>query len=67
MKIEFVPLIERDNMIRAELDFWDNLISKQKFNVDNHMKLQDLIIDVQHNNTTLTKAYHLTACLLIRS
>lgn len=61
MKIEFVPLIERDNMIRAELDFWDNLISKQKFNVDNHMKLQDLIIDVQHNNTTLTKAYHLTA------
>ena len=62
MKIEFVPLIERDNMIRAELDFWDNLISKQKFNVDNHMKLQDLIIYVQHNNTTLTKA-----CLLIRS
>ena len=61
LKIEFTPLIERDNMIRTELNFWDNLISKKMFNVDNSIRLQELILDAKNNNVKLTKDYHVTA------
>ena len=61
IKIEFIPFIERDNMIRAEIDFWDDLFLKNNFNIDNHKRLQDLIIDAQSRNIKLTKDYHVTA------
>lgn len=61
VKIEFIPFIERDNIVRAELDYWDNMFADNKFLQNKRETLETKILKAQHNQQKTKKEHNVTS------
>lgn len=60
-KIEFIPFIERDNIVRTELDYWDNIFIDKNYCPSKRNTLETKILNAQHSQQKISKEHYATS------